>query len=230
MAHCSTLGAEFGGDSTPFPTEALLRLLQHDRVFPTVVVVCVMVLCAFSAIFAQATIAAIAIGCLCEVHSVVKGWQLRGVAWLWIAGALLYAYMHIERTIYYGLWIGLSDILQYAAGKLIVLLGVEPHFPFPTCSPKKTLEGYLGGMLVVVPMSGGTAVVTSLVVAGMGGDLLASGLKRAVGVKHFATTLGSGIGGLCDRFDSALGMLWCMAAWGVLVGDHSFPPDESLWR
>ena len=213
-----------------FPAEALHKLLHHDRFVPTVAVVCVMVLCAFSAVFAQATVLAVAIGCLCEVHSVAESWQLRGLAWVWVGGALLYAYLHTERTIYYGLWVGLSDVLQYAAGKLATQMAVEPHFPFPIASPKKTLEGYAGGMLVVLGMPGGAALVTSLVLAGMLGDLLASSLKRACGVKHFATTLGSGIGGLCDRFDSALGMLWCMAAWSLLLGEHSFPSDDSLWR
>lgn len=85
----------------------------------------------------------------------------------------------------------------------------------PRLSPKKTIEGAAGG-LVVGTLSGvlfglffqlplfwlvGTGILTSF--AGQVGDLFASFLKRIAGVKDSGRFL-PGHGGVLDRFDSAL--------------------------
>ena len=201
--------------------------MHHERLLPTVGVVVVMSMCACSEPVAVLVFALVAMGCLHELHGVLNSAVLRALSWVYVGGALVYAATHVDRTMYYGLWVGLSDVLQYFAGKLGTALLEHPHHPFPLTSPKKTLAGYVGGMLVCVGMVGSSALVCSLVLAGMLGDLLFSGVKRHAGVKHFATTLGSGIGGLCDRFDSIFSMLWCMAAWTVCVGDEAAFPDLS---
>ena len=62
----------------------------------------------------------------------------------------------------------------------------------PTISPKKTVAGFVGGLI---------GLVGSL--AGQLGDLAASRLKRALGIKDFGKIF-PGHGGIMDRFDSIM--------------------------
>ncbi len=91
----------------------------------------------------------------------------------------------------------------------------------PDISPKKTVEGSLGGILGVViaycilnfvaskyfSMGIGyyTVVVTGIIagIAGQFGDLSASAIKRYCNVKDFGNLI-PGHGGILDRFDSVL--------------------------
>ena len=82
-------------------------------------------------------------------------------------------------------------------------------------SPGKTIEGSLGGMLFAALMAGSLHALVSvttlraleagawIVVTGFFGDLLASWVKRACGVKDFGRSF-PGHGGVLDRFDSFL--------------------------
>jgi len=107
-------------------------------------------------------------------------------------------------------WAG--DTGAFYAGRA---LGRHPLAP--AVSPKKTLEGAAGGLL----LAGVTAVVAAtwllprlspwtaggagllLAVAGMAGDLCESALKRGAGVKDSGRLI-PGHGGLLDRLDSLL--------------------------
>ncbi len=85
----------------------------------------------------------------------------------------------------------------------------------PSLSPKKTVEGALGGLagsvlvgiaiavgLHLSPIFGGVLGVVAGI-AGPLGDLWESALKREAGIKDFGTLL-PGHGGVLDRFDSLL--------------------------
>lgn len=102
----------------------------------------------------------------------------------------------------------MTDTGAYFVGRT---LGRHPLWP--ALSPKKTLEGSLGGLLLpaalgylVVPLLGlapvhGLGLGLGVSLVGQLGDLWESALKREVGVKDAGEFLGSH-GGVLDRFDS----------------------------
>ncbi len=109
-----------------------------------------------------------------------------------------------------------SDICAYFVG---VFFG--KHKLCPTISPKKTVEGAIGGILGCMLLSTVSAVLFRsfgqldvsvwlilavspiFSIAGMFGDLTASLLKRQCGIKDYGNIM-PGHGGVLDRFDSVL--------------------------
>jgi phosphatidate cytidylyltransferase len=104
----------------------------------------------------------------------------------------------------------LSDVLQYAWGKL-----AGRHLIAPSLSPSKTVEGTVGGILSaslvgaslwwITPFSPWQAGVMALVVTAMGffGGLVMSAIKRDRGVKDWGWLI-AGHGGMLDRIDSVI--------------------------
>lgn len=102
----------------------------------------------------------------------------------------------------------MSDILQYVFGKLLGRRKIAPEV-----SPKKTWEGFIGGVLsasllgagihFLTPFSATQAFGLALVICLMGffGGLTLSAVKRDLGVKDWGTML-EGHGGMLDRIDS----------------------------
>ena len=105
-----------------------------------------------------------------------------------------------------------SDTFQYYSGRTFGRLPLAP-----TISPKKTIEGAIGGFLLAplalvviahwwlprVPPLTAWVVGLGVVLAGIAGDLFESALKRAAGVKDSGTLI-PGHGGVLDRIDALL--------------------------
>lgn len=102
----------------------------------------------------------------------------------------------------------------------------------PEISPKKTVEGALGGIassviatLVITLCFGyfdkilpALLLTVPLCVVGMTGDLFASVIKRKVGIKDYGNLI-PGHGGILDRVDSVLfisPLVYCLILIGVL--------------
>ena len=130
------------------------------------------------------------LGMLVAVHS-LRGWP----ATLLLLGTIV-----------------VSDSMQYYTGRLF-----GRHPLAPAISPKKTIEGAIGGVIFgtvfmtllgtrVLPFSGyGQLIMLGLlvVVFGICGDLFESRLKRTAGVKDSSSII-PGHGGVLDRIDALL--------------------------
>ncbi|MDO4545582.1 MAG: phosphatidate cytidylyltransferase [Bacillota bacterium] len=104
-----------------------------------------------------------------------------------------------------------TDIMAYFSGYLL-----GKHKLCPKISPKKTIEGSVGGILGSVILSGlfgyffmPDILIHCLVIGLLGGivsqfgDLTASIFKRKMGIKDYGNLI-PGHGGILDRFDSVL--------------------------
>ena len=104
-----------------------------------------------------------------------------------------------------------TDVMAYFSGYLL-----GKHKLCPKISPKKTIEGSIGGILGSVILSGSFGyfvmpdlLVHCLIIGVLGGivsqfgDLTASIFKRKMGIKDYGNLI-PGHGGILDRFDSVL--------------------------
>jgi len=101
-----------------------------------------------------------------------------------------------------------SDVLQYVWGKL---LGTRPIAP--TLSPRKTIEGFAGGVMTASALGAAMfrltpftpwqafGVALLLCITGFFGGLILSAIKRERGLKDWGTLI-EGHGGMMDRIDS----------------------------
>ena len=138
---------------------------------------------------------------------------------------VMFAFMYLTRENQYGMylvWLILicswgCDTCAYAVGMLIGKYKI-----FPVLSPKKSLEGCIGGVVgamligaiyshflvnqvvqdqnvtwIIMLISGIGAVISQV------GDLAASAIKRQQGIKDYGKLI-PGHGGIMDRFDSVI--------------------------
>ncbi|MDZ7635994.1 MAG: phosphatidate cytidylyltransferase [Bacteroidales bacterium] len=101
-------------------------------------------------------------------------------------------------------------------GAYLVGSSIGKHRLFERISPKKSWEGFFGGMILtllvarlisgwlgVADTTGWMIIAVIISVAGTIGDLLESMLKRSLGLKDSGTIM-PGHGGFLDRFDSVV--------------------------
>jgi phosphatidate cytidylyltransferase len=118
-----------------------------------------------------------------------------------------------------------NDSGAYCIGCLI-----GRHKMFERISPKKTWEGFFGGVAVAVGASVVMAqyfevmniwqwigMAVTVVVFGTLGDLVESNIKREMGIKDSGNVL-PGHGGLLDRFDSTLFAVPSVIAYLAFIG------------
>jgi len=164
--------------------------------------------------------------------AVLENATLTVMAAVWIGGLGGFAFDIINSPNYRWLitalvvTVAVMDVTQYFVGRRI------GHRPLaPIVSPKKTIEGYAGGVLAALavgaafgafsPFDLGKGLVLGAVVAVVAplGDLAVSVLKRAIGVKDMGAIL-PGHGGVLDRVDAmifAIPALWIAYAWMGLL-------------
>jgi phosphatidate cytidylyltransferase len=155
-----------------------------------------------------AAAAAVMYICGLGLHFILLRETARGLAWTLLACLITWA----------------ADIGALFAGKYF---GMHPFFP--SISPKKTLEGAIGGLLagVVVavpvvavgdlhaPIAVAPLIGLSIGVAAQAGDLVESLVKREAGAKDSGTII-PGHGGILDRIDSLLFAVAVLYYWRLL--------------
>ncbi|MEL7657055.1 MAG: phosphatidate cytidylyltransferase [Bacillota bacterium] len=124
----------------------------------------------------------------------------------------------VEQTGEYGILVWLIFITAFGTDSMAYFTGyaIGKHKLAPKISPKKTIEGSIGGILgsVLLCAAFGYFVVPQILihcimigvlggVVSQFGDLTASIFKRKMGIKDYGNLI-PGHGGILDRFDSVL--------------------------
>lgn len=115
-------------------------------------------------------------------------------------------------------------------GAYFVGVTIGKHKLCPEISPKKTVEGAIGGIVssivftVVISLLFNKFSVAMILltipfcILGMIGDLFASAIKRSVGLKDYGNLI-PGHGGIMDRLDSIImiaPLMFILIIWGII--------------
>lgn len=144
------------------------------------------------------------------------GWLIAGPLYVGGAVAAIAMLHHLDNG---GSWVVLSMMLAWGSdtGGYFAGRAFGRHKLYPKVSPKKTVEGAIGGLAAVVGFAVGMklfaipelswvhAVVLALLAGAVGqaGDLCISVIKRSTGVKDSGNII-PGHGGLLDRIDALM--------------------------
>lgn len=137
-----------------------------------------------------------------------------GTIYITLPFAYLVAFTNVKHLVMIFITTTMTDSVAYLMGKMV---GKTKVSVLKNISPNKTLEGFLGGMLSSIitgfalytafniKMGLGSFILfmMGLAILSQVGDLLASAIKRIIGIKDFSNILGPH-GGVLDRFDSIL--------------------------
>ena len=162
------------------------------------------------------------------------GWLIAGPVYIGGAVAAIAKLHHLEHGDG-GTWVVLSMMLAWGSdtGGYFAGRAFGKHKLYEKVSPKKTVEGAIGGLLTIVAMAlgmkflwmPGLGVVHAIVLAliagavGQAGDLCISVVKRSTGVKDSGFVI-PGHGGLLDRIDALMftaTVTWLYAHWVLEV-------------
>jgi phosphatidate cytidylyltransferase len=197
------------------------------RALSGAVLVAVMVAAILGSRFTLALLALVVIaGSLWEFFRLTAlrgGWSrgmsvLTGLVWIALPMVLLPLLgtlgggYHPLRVLFYVVLIWINDVGAYLVG-----VSIGRHKLCPRVSPKKSWEGFFGGLIFTVlaavflgprmsgletiPVWGWTVFGIVLTLSAVVGDLLESAFKRAAGVKDSGNII-PGHGGFMDRFDA----------------------------
>ena len=151
---------------------------------------------------------------------------------VWIGGLGAFAFDLLGSDDYIWLVLGLvvtvaaMDIAQYFIGHRLGRRALAP-----VISPKKTVEGYVAGIVVAIAvgaafawappfeLSDGLLIGVVVAIVGPIGDLAVSVVKRALDIKDMGYIL-PGHGGVMDRVDAMIAVipaLWIAYSWMGLL-------------
>ncbi len=150
----------------------------------------------------------------------------------WIGGLGGFAFDYLESPDY--VWLVLALVITVAAmdvGQYFIGRRVGRRPLAPVVSPKKTIEGYVAGVIVAISvgaafawaepfeLADGLLIGAVVAIVSPIGDLAVSVLKRALGVKDMGYIL-PGHGGALDRIDAmiiTIPALWIAYSWMGLL-------------
>ncbi|OQB31780.1 MAG: Phosphatidate cytidylyltransferase [Bacteroidetes bacterium ADurb.Bin174] len=142
---------------------------------------------------------------------------LLGQVFIALPFSLLNYILYIDKTFHPWLLIAMfATIWLYDTGAYLVGVAIGKHKMFERISPKKTWEGFAGGVLVALIVGYVCSIFITdislvswlffaliVVIFSTFGDLMESLMKRTIHVKDSGNVI-PGHGGLLDRFDSML--------------------------
>jgi len=221
-----------GYQTTHFFTLALIALLLLDSIRSDLSLTCILSTILLSSLVWQ----------LFQSDSTAPtaDWALTIAGGLYIGWSL--SHLVMLRNLGDGLaWVWLALLSTWGADTLAYFVGVSigRNKLWPRLSPKKTWEGFFGGIIggligaaLVVPFSNldwaNALIIGAIVpVAGLFGDLSISMMKRHAGVKD-SSNLFPGHGGFLDRIDSILFVSVVVYNYAVWSGAFSLSALSSL--